>query len=344
MNLVRTAMLMAFMTALFMAIGFMVGGQTGMLIALAIAAAMNFFSYWRADKMVLKMHKAVEIDPDNAPEFYEIVARLAEAADLPMPAVYMIDSPQPNAFATGRNPENAAVAASSGLLEKLSTEEIAAVMAHELAHIKNRDTLTMTITATLAGAISMIGNFAMFTRGSGSRRTGMLGTIIAIVVAPFAAGLVQMAISRAREYAADRGSAEICGHPEWLASALQQIAGYSKKIRNETAERNPASAHMFIINPLTQNRGDKLFSTHPATENRVAALEALADEWALNEDTSFEESEEAIQEVPPQSAPTKPKKPAKNKKSAKSKGHDWGRGKSEGSDSATGKKNGGIWN
>ncbi len=335
MNLIRTAMLMAFMTALFMGIGFLVGGQTGMLIALAIAAAMNFFSYWRADKMVLKMHNAVEVDPDNAPEFYEIIARLAEAADLPMPAVYLIDSAQPNAFATGRNPENAAVAASTGLLEKLSMEEIAAVMAHELAHIKNRDTLTMTITATLAGAISMLGNFAMFTRGSSDRRTGIIGTLAAILLAPFAAGLVQMAISRTREYAADKGGAEICGHPDWLASALQQIAGHAHNIRNETAERNPASAHMFIINPLGQHKRDSLFSTHPATENRVAALEALANEWALNEDYLIEEAEE--EPVPEHSSP----EAASPQPSGKAKRHDWGRSEA---DNASDKKKGGLWN
>ena len=291
MNIIRTAMLLAFMTALFMGVGYLIGGSGGMLIAFGIACVMNLFSYWRSDQMVLKMHNAVEVDHSNAPEFYEIVSRLADEAGLPMPAVYIFDTPQPNAFATGRNPENSAVAASTGLLKTLGPEEIAGVMAHELAHIQNRDTLTMTVTATLAGAISMLGNFAMFTGGGRDRGAGIIGTLLAIFVAPMAAGLVQMAISRTREYAADRRGAEICGRPMWLASALEKIAIAAGKIPNPTAERNPASAHMFIINPLGQYKRDSLFSTHPAFENRIAALQVLEQEWAAEDAGSIEASE-----------------------------------------------------
>lgn len=283
MNYVRTAMLLAAMTALFMGIGFMLGGQAGMLIALAVAAAMNMFSYWNADKLVLKMHHATEVDARTAPEFYEMVRRLAQAADLPMPKVYLINNPQPNAFATGRNPENAAVAATTGLLDRLTMEETAGVMAHELAHVKNRDTLIMTITATIAGAISMLANFALFFGGrSNNNPFGFVGVLIAAIVAPFAAMMVQMAISRTREYAADRLGAQICGQPMWLASALQKIAGAASRIPNQDAERNPATAHMFIINPLTGQRADRLFSTHPNTENRIAALRQMASEGGFS--------------------------------------------------------------
>lgn len=284
MNIIKTAALIALMTALFMGLGLMIGGQTGMMIALVIAIGMNFFSYWNSHKMVLRMHNARQVDETNAPEFYELNKRLAEAAGLPMPDVYIIDSPQPNAFATGRNPENAAVAASTGLLDALSMEEIAAVMAHELAHIQNRDTLIMTVTATFAGAISMIANFAMFFGGGRDRGgIGIIGTLVAMFVAPFAAGLVQMAISRTREYAADKRGAEICGNPIWLASALEKIAMGASRIPNETAERNPSTAHMFIINPLGQYKRDNLFSTHPDTQNRINALEALASEWSIED-------------------------------------------------------------
>lgn len=283
MNLVRTAMLIALMTALFMGVGYMIGGTGGMMIAFLVAAAMNLFSYWNSDKMVLRMHHAVEVDERTAPEFYRIVADLAQNAGLPMPKVYVIHNRQPNAFATGRNPENAAVAASVGLLESLSDEEVAAVMAHELAHVQHRDTLIMTITATLAGAISMLGNFALFfggNRDNNNNPFGFIGILVAMIVAPFAAMLVQMTISRTREYAADRRGAEICGNPLWLASALRKIALGAGRVVNEDAERNPATAHMFIINPLNGQRMDNLFSTHPATENRIAALEAMAGEFA----------------------------------------------------------------
>lgn len=271
-------MLLAAMTALFMGIGFMIGGQSGMMIALVIAAAMNLFGYWNSDKMVLRMHHAQEVDERSAPEYYGIVRQLAARADLPMPKVYLIDNPQPNAFATGRNPQNAAVAATTGLLRLLSRDEVAGVMAHELAHVKNRDTLTMTITATLAGAISMLGNFAFFFGGNRDNNNpfGFIGVLVAMIVAPLAAMLVQMAISRTREYAADRMGAQICGDPMSLASALNKIAGGVQHIHNPDAEHNPATAHMFIINPLSGEKMDNLFSTHPATENRIAALRELA--------------------------------------------------------------------
>ncbi|AWI59315.1 zinc metalloprotease HtpX [Sinorhizobium fredii] len=282
MNLVRTAMLLAFMTVLFMAVGYVIGGRGGMMIALVLAAGMNFFSYWNSDRMVLRMYRAQEVDERSAPEYYGIVRDLAQNAGLPMPRVYVIDSPQPNAFATGRNPENAAVAASTGLLQSLSYEEVAGVMAHELAHIQYRDTLTMTLTATLAGAISMLGNFAFFFGGNRENNNplGFIGVLVAMIVAPLAAMLVQMAISRTREYSADRRGAEICGNPLWLASALRKIAGAAHVIHNDDAERNPATAHMFIINPLSGERMDNLFSTHPNTENRVAALEQMAGEMS----------------------------------------------------------------
>jgi len=280
MNVIRTAMLLAFMTALFMGVGYLIGGSGGMMIAFLIAAGMNFFSYWNADKTVLSMHHAIEVDEHSAPEYYAIVRDLAARAGLPMPKTYLIDSPQPNAFATGRNPQNAAVAASTGLLERLSREEVAGVMAHELAHIQHRDTLTMTITATLAGAISMLGNFAFFFGGNRDNNNplGFIGVLVAMIVAPLAAMMVQMAISRTREYSADRGGAEICGQPLALASALDKIARSAERIHNPDAERNPATAHLFIINPLSGERMDNLFSTHPATENRIAALQAMAAE------------------------------------------------------------------
>lgn len=279
MNMMRTAMLLAFMTALFMGVGFLIGGKGGMMIALLIAAGMNLFSYWNSDRMVLSAYHAQEVDERNAPELFHMIRDLSANAGLPMPRVYIYDNPQPNAFATGRNPQNAAVAASTGLLERLTPEEVAGVMAHELAHIQNRDTLTMTITATLAGAISMLGNFAFFfggNRENNNNPLGFIGVLVAMIVAPFAAMLVQMAVSRTREYSADRRGAEICGNPMWLASALAKIAGAAHAIPNYDAERNPATAHMFIINPLSGERMDNLFSTHPNTENRIAALQQMA--------------------------------------------------------------------
>ncbi len=279
MNYVRTSMLLAGMTALFMGCGYLIGGEGGMLIALAIAIAMNAFAYWNSDKMVLRMYGARQIERGDAPGFYGIVEQLARKAELPMPKVYIIENDQPNAFATGRNPENAAVAATTGLMRILSHEEIAGVMAHELAHVKNRDTLIMTITATIAGAISMLANIAMFSGIFGGNRNnplGIIGVLLVSLLAPFAAMLVQMAISRTREYAADRMGAEICGHPLWLASALDKLEQGAQRIDNESAEQNPATAHMFIVNPLHTRSVDSLFSTHPNTANRVGRLREMA--------------------------------------------------------------------
>jgi heat shock protein HtpX len=276
MNYMRTAMLLAAMTALFLAVGYMLGGEAGMLIALLVAIGMNGFAYWSSDKLVLRMYKAKPVDKNSAPQFYAIMEQLAENAGLPMPKVYIIENPQPNAFATGRNPENAAVAATTGLLQRLTSDELAGVMAHELAHVKNRDTLIMTITATVAGAISMIANFGLFFGGNRNNPLGIIGVLAVAILAPFAAMLVQMAISRSREYAADRMGAEICGHPLWLASALEKIERAAKGIDNDVAEANPATAHMFIINPLHARKIDSLFSTHPNTANRIAKLREMA--------------------------------------------------------------------
>jgi len=280
-NFARTGMLIAALTGLFVAIGYLIGGSGGMVIAFLVAAAMNLFAYWNSDKVVLRMYGAREVDRRSEPAFYGIVEQLAQRAELPMPRVYVIDNEQPNAFATGRNPANAAVAATTGLLERLSPEEIAGVMAHELAHVKNRDTLTMTITATLAGAIGMLANFAFFfsgSHGNGENRggLGLIGGILLMILAPLAAALVQFAISRAREYEADRIGAEISGQPLWLASALGSIHAAAHAIDNPDAERNPATAHMFIINPLNGHGADSLFSTHPATENRIRRLREMA--------------------------------------------------------------------
>ncbi len=279
MNYFKTAMLLAGLTALFMGVGYLIGGSSGALIALVVAAGMNVFTYWNSDKMVLSMNGAQEVDARTAPDLYGMVHELAARANLPMPKVYIMDNPQPNAFATGRNPENAAVAVTTGLMQRLSREEVAGVVAHELAHIKNHDTLIMTITATIAGAISMLAQFGMFFGGNRNNNgMGIIGTLAMVILAPIAAMLVQMAISRTREYSADKLGAQIVGHPDWLASALAKIASAAQVIPNEPAERDPAMAHMFIINPLSGERMDNLFSTHPATENRIAALNALARE------------------------------------------------------------------
>jgi heat shock protein HtpX len=283
MNYLRTAILLAGLTALFMGVGYLIGGQSGAVIAFVIAAAMNLISYWNADKLVLSMHGAHEVDETTAPELVALVRDLAQRASLPMPRVFIMDNPQPNAFATGRDPQHAAVAATTGLLEHMRREELAGVLAHELAHIRNRDTLIMTITATIAGAISMIAQFGMLF-GGGHRDNnnggglGVIGTLAMVILAPIAAMLVQMAISRTREYAADDLGARIAGRPEWLASALRKLDAAAHAIPNEPAERNPATAHMFIVNPLTGQGMDNLFSTHPATENRIAALQQLAQE------------------------------------------------------------------
>jgi heat shock protein HtpX len=280
MSYFRTAILLAAMTALFMGIGFLIGGQSGMVIALVIAAAMNLFAYWNSDKMVLSMYGAREVDERSAPELVALVRQLASAAGIPMPRVYVMENPQPNAFATGRNPEHAAVAVTTGLLNTVDREELSGVLAHELGHIKNRDTLLMTITATIAGAISMLANFGFYFggRSNNNGNIGFIGSLLLLILGPLAAGLVQMAISRTREYEADREGAEISKRPLALASALQKIAGRAEQIPNMPAERNPASAHLFIVNPLSGARMDNLFSTHPNVENRVERLREIARE------------------------------------------------------------------
>jgi heat shock protein HtpX len=278
MNWTKTALLLAVLTALFVAIGGMIGGTSGMLIAFVFALGMNAFAYWNSDRMVLSMYGAQEISERDDPDLFGMVRELARRAQIPMPKVYMMQNDQPNAFATGRDPQHGAVAVTTGIMQRLSREELAGVLAHELAHIKNRDTLTMTITATIAGAISMLANFALFF-GSGDNRNnplGIIGTIAIVILAPIAALLVQMAISRTREYEADRVGAEIAGQPLWLARALENIQTSAHHVVNPEAERNPATAHMFIINPLAGHGMDNLFSTHPSTENRVARLQAMA--------------------------------------------------------------------
>ena len=276
MNYLRTGMLLAGMTALFVGCGYLIGGEAGMAFAFVLAVGMNFFAYWNSDKLVLRMYGARKIERADAPGFYGIVEQLAHKAELPMPKVYVIDNDQPNAFATGRNPENAAVAATTGLLRMLSHEEIAGVMAHELAHVKNRDTLIMTITATIAGAISMLANFALFFGGNRNNPLGLIGTIALMILAPMAAMLVQMAISRSREFEADRIGAEICGRPLWLASALEKLDAGAQRIDNPVAEANPATAHLFIVNPLHMRSIDSLFSTHPKMGERVRRLRQMA--------------------------------------------------------------------
>ncbi|MEX2616356.1 MAG: zinc metalloprotease HtpX [Alphaproteobacteria bacterium] len=275
MNYAKTAILLAAMTALFLGCGYMIAGEGGMLIALVIALGMNFFAYWNSDTMVLRMYGARQVNERSAPALYGTVAQLARAANLPMPKVFIIENPQPNAFATGRNPENASVAATTGLLRLLSQEEIAGVMAHELAHVKNRDTLIMTITATIAGALSMLATFAMFFGNNRNNPLGIVGVLLVAILAPIGASIVQMAISRSREYEADRIGAEICGRPLWLAAALEKLQLGAERIDNEAAERNPATAHLFIVNPLHAHAADSLFSTHPSTANRVRQLREM---------------------------------------------------------------------
>ena len=270
-NWIKTSILMAGIVALFGVVGGVIGGQQGMLLALVFGGAMNLWAYWFSDKMVLKMYRAREVDETTSPYLYNMVKGLAGRAGLPMPKVYIIDEAQPNAFATGRNPENAAVAATTGIIRTLSYDELAGVMAHELAHIKNHDTLTMTISATMAGAISTLASFGMFF-GSRDNRPNAIVQIALMILAPLAATIIQMAISRSREYEADRIGGEICGNPAALADALAKIAGGVSHIPNETAEAKPATAHMFIINPLSGRGMDSLFSTHPDTGNRIAAL------------------------------------------------------------------------
>ena len=278
-NYGKTAILLAALTGIFLAAGYLIGGQNGMVIAFLFALATNLFAYWNADKVLLSMYGAREVDEKTAPALTGTVRTLAQRARLPMPRVYIVDNPQPNAFATGRDPEHAAVAVTTGLLQNLTTEEIAGVLSHELTHIVHRDTLIMTITATIAGAISMLANFAFFFGGGGNDRNnplGFVGVILVALLAPVAAFVVQLAISRGREYEADRGGAEISGHPLWLASALERLEQAKEALPNPEAERNPATAHLFIVNPLHGGGMAGLFSTHPATEDRVARLRAMA--------------------------------------------------------------------
>lgn len=280
MSILRTSLLLLVLTFLFVLVGYALAGPTGILIALAISVVTNLWSYWSSDSLVLAMHGAIEVDERQAPEYHRIVRQLAATARLPMPKVCVLNNPQPNAFATGRDHNHAAVCATTGLLEMLTPEEVTGVLAHELTHVLNRDTLMMTMAATLAGAISMLANFSLF---FGSRRDSRApvspwaGLLVALA-APFAAMLVQMAVSRSREYAADEGGARLSGHPLWLASALRKLEMARGRIPNPSAEAHPASAHLFIVNPLSGRGFDSLFITHPSTDNRVARLEAIARE------------------------------------------------------------------
>ena len=292
MNMTKTYMLLAAMTAIFGFIGFAVGGIGGMMIALIVACGMNFFAYWNSDKAVLKMYGAQPVSQNDAPDIYNMTYELVQNAHMPMPKLYVLHTDQPNAFATGRDPENAAVAVTTGLMRILSRDELAGVIAHELAHIKNRDTLIMTVTATIAGAIGMIANIAMFLpmfSSSDEDRPNPIAMMALAILAPMAAGIVQMAISRTREYDADRIGAEICGDPMALAGALEKI---EMSVRgghhNKEAEKNPATAHMFIINPLFGKKGmDNLFSTHPNTRNRIAALTDMAGQFKKPEPSTM---------------------------------------------------------
>ena len=277
-NLAKTAILMAAITALFVVVGGMLGGKQGMLLALLMAVGMNFFSYWFSDTMVLKMTNAQQVDEYSAPQFYALVKELANKAGLPMPKVFLIDEDAPNAFATGRNPEHASVAATTGILRILSSRELRGVMAHELAHVKHRDILISTLAATMAGAISALANFAMFAGGRNSegRQGNPLASLLAMILAPLAASLIQMSVSRAREYEADRGGAEISADPLALAQALQKIHAYSQGTSFQAIERHPEAAQMMIINPLTAGGLSQLFSTHPPMEERVARLISMS--------------------------------------------------------------------
>jgi heat shock protein HtpX len=275
-NTARTFILMAFLTGLFLVVGFLIGGPAGMAIAFLFGAGTNLFAYWNSDRVLLSMYGARQVDAVNAPDLVNIVSQLATKDGLPVPKVYIVENEQPNAFATGRNPEHAAVCVTTGLLSRVNNEQLAGVLAHELSHVKNRDTLTMTITATIAGAVSMLANFAFFMGGDRRNPLGLIGLLLATLVAPIAAVLVQMAVSRTREFEADRAGAELSGRPLWLASALEQIDAGAKAIDNPQADAHPATAHMFIINPLHGGGLSGLFSSHPSTAERIARLKAMA--------------------------------------------------------------------
>jgi heat shock protein HtpX len=275
MNTLKTGILMSLLMGLFLVVGAAIGGVNGMVIAFLFAAGTNLFAYWNSDKMLLSMYGARQVDERSAPELYRLVARLAQAAQLPMPKVFISDNPQPNAFATGRNPEHAAVCVTQGLLDRVAPEELAGVLAHELGHVKHRDTLTMTVVAVMAGAIGMLANFAFFMGGDRRNNAlGMVGMLLVMLLAPFAAILVQMAISRSREFEADRAGAEITGRPLWLAGALEKIERAARGTPNPEADANPATAHMFIVNPLHGGMSG-LFASHPSTEERIARLRAM---------------------------------------------------------------------
>lgn len=272
---IKTTFLLAGLTALFMGLGFMLAGTGGMAVAFIIACCMNVFAWWQSDSVVLKLYRARPMQGSDYSDLVEMTKVMAENAQIPMPKLYIIDNNQPNAFATGRSPEKGAVAVTTGLIERLSVNEVVGVIAHELAHIKNRDTLIMTVTATLAGALSMLANFALFFGGNRNNGLGVIGVLLISILAPLAASLVQMAISRSREYEADRIGAQICGRPEWLADALEKISMKVQEIDNHQAEENPATAHLFIMNPLHVHAIDGLFSTHPSTQERVRRLRAM---------------------------------------------------------------------
>jgi heat shock protein HtpX len=276
MNYFRTALLLSALTGLFLAVGYLLGGTSGMVIAFLFALGTNLFAYWNSDKVLLSMYGAQPVDARSAPALVGTVTTLARRAGLPVPRVFIVDNPQPNAFATGRNPEHAAVCVTTGLIRNLTMEQVAGVISHELAHIRNRDTLTMTITATIAGAISMLANFALFFGGGRNNPLGIVGVILVMILAPIGAMLVQLAISRGREYEADRGGAEISGRPLWLASALERLDRATETIDNEDAERNPATAHLFIVNPLHRRGMDGLFATHPNIRSRIHRLREMA--------------------------------------------------------------------
>lgn len=314
MNTIRTTVLLAGLTAFFLAIGFMLGGESGLVIALVVALGMNAFAYWNSDQMVLSMHGARVADDGSAPEFAGMVHRLADQAGLPRPRVYLIETDQPNAFATGRDPEHGAVAATTGLLKQLTKDEIEGVMAHELAHIKNRDTLIMTIAATISGAISMLANFALFFGNNRNNPLGIVGTILVMILAPIGAMLIQMAISRTREYGADKVGAEICGKPLALASALDRISKGTARHRNPVAEESPATAHLFIANPLRGGGLADLFSTHPPMEERVRRLTNMAGQMpagsrARRSGSVRRAPRQGISGVPQSGAPERPRKP-----------------------------------
>jgi heat shock protein HtpX len=276
MNTLRTGLLMAAMTGIFLAVGYLIGGEMGMAIAFVFAAGSNLLAYWNSDKMLLSMYGAKPVNAQSAPELVHLVEQLSGKAGLPMPKVYVVDEAQPNAFATGRNPEHAAVCVTRGLLARVNDEELAGVLAHELSHVKNRDTLTMTIAATIAGAVGMLANFAFFLGSERRNNFGFVGVLLVTLLAPVAAMLVQMAVSRSREFEADRSGAELSGRPLWLASALRRIETGTEAIDNPAADANPATAHMFIVNPLAGGGVSGLFASHPSTQERIARLETLA--------------------------------------------------------------------